>query len=488
VDQYAATALKMARIENRYDVASTWYFRWRTASARVIAKVQELGGGIGLHYETLTRLVLERGLTPEDIDDALIAEARDDLVVEVAAFTERFGPINSICAHGDTRVPGVSNQLLLQGADPWQFGVRYDAGQALSRHRLGRWMTDRTSTEGRWKDGVDPLVELKESSAPILCLTHPNNWCSGAGLWSDRVRSAVRARFRRDDEQRDPHSGDDRPPIVGSAGVIAPRVVSEPTLRQATAVRPFGPIAVALRREILRYYYNDGKRLTGGGALRTLDTNSTLAEGRAATLEHALSHVSVRTVRDRDVVDLGCGFGALALVFASRGARVTALDPNEPRLRVGERVGGEYQLGVSWLVGGMDATDFGQERFDVAVMNNSFCYLVPHEQRRNALEHTLRALRPGGVLVMREPKRLRLRDQFTRIPLLGLLPPEAAQRLTRTLNINRSHVRMLTGHAARRELRQAGFVEVEIAPTTGKRFFPTALSGYHHLVARRPRR
>lgn len=488
VDQHPATALRMARIETKHDVRSTWYFRWRTASPRAIAKVQELGGTIGLHYETLTRLVLERGLEADDIDAALVAEARDELAREVTAFAERFGPIRSIAAHGDTRVPGVSNQVLLEGLDAWQLGVQFDAGEALSRHRLGLWMTDRTSIEGRWKDGVDPQEVLRDTSDPVLCLTHPNNWCSGASLWSDRARAALRNRRRPGEVRGDARARGDRPPRDHTISPPAREVVSAPQLRAAPAVRSFAPIAVALRREILRHYYDGGKRLTGDGGLRTLDTNSALAEGRAETLERALSHAGVLSVRDRHVVDLGCGFGALALVFASRGARVTALDPNRPRLEVGARVSDEYQLGVEWIVGGMDSVEFGREQFDLAVMNNSFCYLVQPERRRAALERTLNALRPGGVLVMRDPKRLRLRDQFTRIPLIGLLPPGAARRVTRLLRTNRSDVRLQWGPVARRELRRVGFVEVEIVPTSAYPFFSKALSGYRHVVARRPLR
>ncbi len=53
-------------------------------------------------------------------------------------------------------------------------------------------MTDRSAADGRWKDGTDPLAVLREADAPILCLTHPNNWCSGVSLWADRFKAATR--------------------------------------------------------------------------------------------------------------------------------------------------------------------------------------------------------------------------------------------------------------------------------------------------------
>jgi len=191
VDQHPATAVKMARIDARHAVRGTWYFRWRTCSLRAIEAIQELGGGIGFHYETLTRLALERSLAPEDISDALIAEAREELRREIEIFRSHVGPIRSICAHGDTRAAGISNQVLVKGVDPSDLGGVFDSNEALSQHGLGLWMTDRSASDGGWKEQIDPQAVLRERDDPVLCLTHPNNWCSGMSLWADRVRAAV---------------------------------------------------------------------------------------------------------------------------------------------------------------------------------------------------------------------------------------------------------------------------------------------------------
>lgn len=190
VDQHPATAVRMARIDARHGVKGTWYFRWRTASPQAIEAIRELGGTIGFHYETLTRVARHGRLSPEAIGEDEIQRARSELKQEIRLFQQRFGPIRSICAHGDTRVQGVSNQVLAKELDPREVGV-FDANEALSRYRLGLWMTDRAASDGRWKDGIDPVRVLRESQDPILCLTHPNNWCSGLSLWSDRLRAAL---------------------------------------------------------------------------------------------------------------------------------------------------------------------------------------------------------------------------------------------------------------------------------------------------------
>jgi hypothetical protein len=189
VDQCPGSAVRMAAIEAELGVRSTWYFRWRTAQPAVVAEIRDAGHEIGLHFETLTRELLRRGLGAGDAE-ALIPEARLLLREELAAFAERHGPARSTCPHGDTRIRGVHNGILLRGEDLATYGVRWEANAAVGRYPLDVWLTDRSTAEGRWKDGLDPIDLLIDRRSPILAVVHPNNWVSGPGLWWDRVLPA----------------------------------------------------------------------------------------------------------------------------------------------------------------------------------------------------------------------------------------------------------------------------------------------------------
>jgi hypothetical protein len=204
VDQHPASALKMAAIEAELGVHSTWFFRWRTANARVIETIAAGGHAVGLHYETLTRELLRRGLSAGDAA-RLIPEARELLARELGAFAERFGPAQSACPHGDTRMPGVHNGVLLLGEDWSQYGLRWDANAAMRSYRLDVWLTDRSAAEGGWKEGLDPIDLLVERRSPILAVVHPNNWVSGPALWWDRSLPGAR------------HTGTDEPVLGGPA-------------------------------------------------------------------------------------------------------------------------------------------------------------------------------------------------------------------------------------------------------------------------------
>jgi hypothetical protein len=189
VDQHPASALAMAEVEQALGVSSTWYFRWRTAHPRVVAQLREGGFDLGLHYETLTRMVLRQGGAA--VTEQLVAQARAELRREIAAFAELHGPIRSVAPHGDTRAPGVRNAILLQGESAAAYGVEFDGNEAMRGRGLRAWVTDRSAPEGRWAGGVHPAGLLDRRTSPILCLTHPNNWVSGPSLWLDRGLSKL---------------------------------------------------------------------------------------------------------------------------------------------------------------------------------------------------------------------------------------------------------------------------------------------------------
>jgi hypothetical protein len=205
VDQHAGSALTMSDIEVELGVRSTWYFRWRTARPAVIEELRRRGGQVGLHYETLSREALR---DPEAVGPGAGLEApRRRLREEIATFAALHGPIRSVAAHGDTRIPSVHNGDLLRDEEWSDYGIDYDANDAMRRHALAAWLTDRSSAEGGWSEDLDPFALLDRRQSPILCLTHPNNWVSGVALWQDRLL-ALRSR-----------RGGDRPPALPQLGL-----------------------------------------------------------------------------------------------------------------------------------------------------------------------------------------------------------------------------------------------------------------------------
>ena len=246
----------------------------------------------------------------------------------------------------------------------------------------------------------------------------------------------------------------------------------------------FAPIATALRDAVIEHYESIDTPLDTPSGLRTLDTNSTLAADRARILLRVVAELGAPPVAGRRVLDLGAGFGALALYFAHLGAEVVAVDPQPERLGVGLAVARQFGLALSVIEAHADALPLPDAGFHFAVVNNALCYVVDRGRRRAALGELLRVMLPGGWLVMRNPNRLTPLDPFTGLPLVALLSPRAGRVALRALHRHRSNVRLTTPLGATMELRRAGFADVRWRGVPG-RHGHSRLAPYHHVSARR---
>jgi SAM-dependent methyltransferase len=184
---------------------------------------------------------------------------------------------------------------------------------------------------------------------------------------------------------------------------------------------------------------------------------------------------------------MACGFGALSLYFAAAGARVTGIDSNGRRLEVGRAVARRAGLPLRLAQGRMEHGPLDESAFDVVVINNALCYLVAPDDRRDALEGARRALRPAGTVIVREPNRWHPLDQFTRIPLIQLLPPDTAVRVAALAGRPRSRCRVVSPRRMRAELSGAGFEDVAqpASPARSRSRAPKRIARYQHAVGRR---
>lgn len=243
----------------------------------------------------------------------------------------------------------------------------------------------------------------------------------------------------------------------------------------------------SLHAELTEWFAGRQSRGTGTPD-DTIATNSTLLDRRGRPLVEIMRRRGRASLAGADVLDLGCGFGALSVYLAWHGARVTGVDRDPTLFAVGRRAADATGLQVELAAGDMRGLDLADERFDVALFNNTLCYLVEPAERRAALGEAMRLLRPGGLLVVREPNGRHPVDHFTGLPLLPLLGPRVAARTADRFARPRPLVRLTGSRALRRELRSSGFsaVRAEGGGDGAARLAPP-LARYLHVSAQRPR-
>lgn len=105
-------------------------------------------------------------------------------------------------------------------------------------------------------------------------------------------------------------------------------------------------------------------------------------------------------IRGKTVLDVGCGFGREAVLFALKGALVTGIDLSEQSISKARDFAQHIGVSVNFLVGNVDLLNYN-EQFDIV-----FCRAILHHLPYPA-ETTKRlscCIKPGGLLIAQEPK------------------------------------------------------------------------------------
>lgn len=100
-----------------------------------------------------------------------------------------------------------------------------------------------------------------------------------------------------------------------------------------------------------------------------------------------------------DVLDVGCGTGAMGLVLSEMGHRVKGIDLSENMMSIGREKAKECGLSMTFEIGDAEQTQFEDNTFDV-VVNRHLLWTLPHPEK--ALLDWKRVIKPGGFVIVIE--------------------------------------------------------------------------------------
>ena len=183
VDRAPGNALKMAMIENKFGMNTTYYFRTIPGVFRpeIIKEIKGLGHEIGYHYEVLDK-------SKGDYDKAI------KLFENELKKSREICEIKTICMHGNPLTPW-NNKDLWKHYEFKKYGIIGEAYLSINYSNIlyfsdtGRtWsnkysVKDIVNTHHSIKTTQDLTDLIKENEGNIYIVTHPQRWDNSFIPW-----------------------------------------------------------------------------------------------------------------------------------------------------------------------------------------------------------------------------------------------------------------------------------------------------------------
>lgn len=245
--------------------------------------------------------------------------------------------------------------------------------------------------------------------------------------------------------------------------LTAQKSAASTTVAWATAERSF-------ERVLRTYFAAQGASLEGSATLSTLRTNTELVPKRASNVRLLLRELAeVDSLTGLSVLELGCGFGALATYLAIEGApaSLTAVDNRSDYVKLARSAIEPLELSdrLVFTLDDMRTLDaIADMSVDLVIYNNSFIYLAGPGEMNTGLASLNRVLHPGGHVLFYHANRLVWREPFTKAPAVHLLGPRIGPELARRKGWSHNHgrVRLISAAGLRRKVKRLGFQSVRV--------------------------
>jgi SAM-dependent methyltransferase len=223
------------------------------------------------------------------------------------------------------------------------------------------------------------------------------------------------------------------------------------------------------RNLLLAYHAERGAAPESPHVRANVENNTARVPARGDHLIRMLDELLDAYLESKIVLDIGCGFGALATYLAWRGkpARLVATDVNATALDVARQAARKSGLDnlLTFVEADMrDLSPLEGYAFDVVLANGVIFYLLTRTDLELAIAEMHDALLPGGSILFYQSNRWRWTDPFTGDPVVHMLPRglnDVASRLTGWKS-SRGRIRLVSPVELRRRLHRAGFHDVKI--------------------------
>jgi predicted O-methyltransferase YrrM len=254
----------------------------------------------------------------------------------------------------------------------------------------------------------------------------------------------------------------------------------------------FAEVLPLLERAATEVWRAGGNDPTAEPARSNIEYNSVSVPTRASAVARFLAAAYGEDSEGMRILDIGCGFGGIALWFltAGRARAVTGYEPSASYVRALESVISELGLtGIAIEQRTFEELGAGDDVFDLAIMIDLFS----DDRISLELERLLEVMVPGAFLLIRGRNRMfdrpPVRADMSYLPGLHLLPRDLGRKVAAVLGgeTRTADLRLLSALDLTSALTRAGFTDLRLYTDPASNHATLHQRDFFFVGARAPR-
>lgn len=180
IDTDPLTAYELFKIEKKYNIKSTYYFRLSTIDKKIIAEISNFGSEVSYHYEEIASYAKEYRLRSRKSVEEHLDVIREKFISNLERFRSEL-KVNSVtvASHGDfvNKYLGIANYYLINDDTRIAGNIDLEAYDDSFMKFVTSRIADLGVVEGLWTPrGFYESIKSREKV--LYVLIHPRQWYS----------------------------------------------------------------------------------------------------------------------------------------------------------------------------------------------------------------------------------------------------------------------------------------------------------------------
>ena len=177
IDTDVATAKEFFKIEKKYNIKASYYFRLSTLDFDFMKEIEAYGSEASYHFEEIAQYAKDNHLKTKDAVITHMTQIKEQFILNFQMIEDNLGfKLHTVCSHGDfvnRKLKIVNNEITKDEKLRNELGIQCETYDKEIMNSFDIYVSDKPYP---YFYSPKPLVEFIGNQNIICMLSHPRQW------------------------------------------------------------------------------------------------------------------------------------------------------------------------------------------------------------------------------------------------------------------------------------------------------------------------